>query len=539
MVFYSSVIDNEPSMFGGTLILRLDKNQPSSFCVVDGQQRLLTACLFLSALRDQWIEARANDAKQALAFQQSINYLLFNKSDSFPFAAVERIKLFSRPDQKIFSAILSGCFRDKKSDDLEKIKQKNFSLTANYFLFRKLLKQRALLAGDYENILEKISRLLFVVVVCRQEKNIYSIFSSLNTTSQELSVFDLTKAETLKICPWNQRAPVEKIWHQIKLNFDRHNPNLLNSFLLDRWRGRTGSESGEYFMGLKKELLRCQKHFGSACGRNYSLLIHQQATLYLAVREKDLVCLTNKFLPKTKDKKIASQLADLVASFFCLKVNWIWPAVLALCLKYISSQSFTKRQLAAELKHLWAIGLKIRILNICPNKFKSSLLNYCADIYGRTKRAQPSFFQFVAKFIASQEEFLKQFNHQLVYGRDNELIMFLLMEISRRKNRGLVLSDPSIEHIIPLFANSRGRLKNCPARLLNTIGNLSLLDEKANVLAGNLDIKTKTARIYSASPLALDQEITALSHEFVSNPAKAILRRGRRLAWAVDKMVCS
>lgn len=164
--------------FTGTLVLEADAVYTSvtRFLVVDGQQRLTTLSILLSAIANRW-KAEKDEVAYKRVYEQFLVYPHATKSD-------ERFKL--RPanfDEPSFRSIVEG--QPAKS---------NKSKTEDaYFFFAKALSKlpEELPLSEIEATV--LRGLKFVTITAKSDDNVYRIFESINNTGVALTQADLIR----------------------------------------------------------------------------------------------------------------------------------------------------------------------------------------------------------------------------------------------------------------------------------------------------------------------------------------------------------
>lgn len=167
--------------FTGSLVLSLGKSGPAGteFLVVDGQQRLTTLSILLSAIRDHVWNAQHDEMHRARINE---NYLVnrFERGDG-------RLKLL--PTQADRASFLSVVDNNVATSD-----RSNVAKAYSFFL-RKLAEADD---PDDEHDIARIEEavlegLVFVAITARGDDNVYRIFESLNNTGRPLSQADLLR----------------------------------------------------------------------------------------------------------------------------------------------------------------------------------------------------------------------------------------------------------------------------------------------------------------------------------------------------------
>jgi len=164
--------------FTGTLVLEAETVSTSvtKFLVVDGQQRLTTLSILLSAIANKW-KSENDEGAHKRVYEQFLVYPHATKSD-------ERFKL--RPanfDEPSFRSIVEG----------EPAKSNKSKTEDAYYFFTKAL-SKVIEKFPLSDIEATVLRgLKFVTITAKSEDNVYRIFESINNTGVALTQADLIR----------------------------------------------------------------------------------------------------------------------------------------------------------------------------------------------------------------------------------------------------------------------------------------------------------------------------------------------------------
>lgn len=191
----------KPVHFLGPLVCHLPSKMPgstASFQLIDGQQRLTTLTILLSAIRDV---ARSRGLSD-LAEEITEDFLLFKRKQGS-----ERYKIVPRlGDREVLTAMVEG-------QDLAEFAENRVFQAWKYFqrhvqhLSRKHTERRL------RHLLEAIANRLNLVVVVIDGENPYEIFDSLNSTGLPLEESDLIRNFVfMDMPPARQQAFDDQHW---------------------------------------------------------------------------------------------------------------------------------------------------------------------------------------------------------------------------------------------------------------------------------------------------------------------------------------
>jgi len=203
-------VEDMPPYFLGSIVLIKSETSPNAD-VVDGQQRLTTLTLLLSAIRSN-VNATAGADITQLIYERGSQIL--GTQDRF------RLSLRDR-DQEFFQryAQLEGGFSDLlQLGDALPDSQRNIRDNARLFDSR----IRGLPDVDRLRLAQfTVTRCFLVVVATPDIESAYRIFSVLNTRGLDLSATDILKAEIIGGMAKGQRDAYTKKWEDVEEDLGR------------------------------------------------------------------------------------------------------------------------------------------------------------------------------------------------------------------------------------------------------------------------------------------------------------------------------
>lgn len=241
----SAFADKSPEYFLGTIVLNR-KGKPPRDTIIDGQQRLATTSILLSALRDEY-KARG-DAKRADIVQQKF----LSTSDLESAAEISRLTLNSEDSYFFDERVVRGKAKphpNKRSHEL---------ILAAYNYFRGQVTKVADDAGaewakrlnQWVDFLE--SSLKAIVLEVPSEADAFLIFETLNDRGADLTIADLLK-NYLFGHAGGKLDLVRDNWMQVlgALEIAAENA-LFTTFLRHYWSSNHGAiRERELFKGVK------------------------------------------------------------------------------------------------------------------------------------------------------------------------------------------------------------------------------------------------------------------------------------------------
>ncbi|MEK7167747.1 MAG: DUF262 domain-containing protein [Patescibacteria group bacterium] len=515
LALWEDLINSETDCFLGNLVF-LDKND-KTFVVVDGQQRLLTLSLVVLALRERLIEMNSGafvTDKIIREYVENLNETLFFKESQYPFKRTPRIIPGNRKLEKAYTGLIESGVLSGELDEQQKRFLKNYNLILD------LIPENSL--PHLEEIIKKTTSVFFVALVCASESEAYRIFVSLNSSGLGLSVADLVKNALFASAGGGE---LEIMWSEMENEF-KGAEGLFPDFLRDFWISRHGAIPKEdLFSLIKKHDLEFIKKDEAV---NFMEKLLGNAKIYLSLRSSKTDHLLNSIRLKTKDKRESQELTEMVKKFNCLEMDCAYPLALSFLNKFLKAEKYTRRQFISDLNRLWVFLLRAKILNLNPESYKHKLAKQCLAILSYEAEdfdaMTSDFFSKLKKLVLNSEDFIKNFPQELRYGHNNELLKKVMTDIFRSRGEKVDLLRPSLEHI--LSRRSGGLFKE----FVDEIGNLTLLDEEENNLAGNMTVKEKAILVYGKSSLLTNRKLGEKWREFSLSGFEAVRGRSRELA---------
>lgn len=204
-------LDDMPPYFLGSIVLIKQDALPAT-TVVDGQQRLTTLTLLLSAIRAKVSDENAHKGISSLIYEQG--NIILNTSNHYRLTLRERDKDFFREYVQHEDGIekLIG-FNDKLLDS-----QNNLRENARLFMNR----LEVLPPDERLRLAQFIATRCYLVTVCTPDlESAYRIFNVLNSRGLDLSATDILKAEIIGKVRDEKRDEYTTIWEETEDDLGR------------------------------------------------------------------------------------------------------------------------------------------------------------------------------------------------------------------------------------------------------------------------------------------------------------------------------
>lgn len=460
--------------FMGSLVLYRDTKEMNVLYLVDGQQRMTTTVITLSALRDTLANLKETDLAQGIQ-----NFLQTKDVDN-----KDRFVLEHTPANKFFqnAVLIQPGNSDYKQDTQE---DRNLAFARRFiagqlrvFLAPIPSKEKKLEA--IKSLRDKILALQYISVELDNEDDAYVIFETLNTRGKDLRISDLVKNHFTRSIKSNVKGvdTAKEEWSAILHLFDSvKTPYDVDDFLLHYWLAQEAYVSkAKLFKEFKNST--SQKE---AKSRLSDLKAAAEAYITIAapreakwtkqeVEIRDSLVATSTF-------RVAQAIPLLLSILRLYRSGVIRIPQASTALRLIENFTF---QFNAITQSRGGGGISAMYAKLAQAVFKCTTGDKFAQILKDMK----------AKFqerLPSEEEFDYPFASKIYrsdFTRDRDLIRYMLGKLARSQgmSTAIALDDMTIEHLTP---QSVGK-KTWEPDDVGAIGNLLFVTKDTN---GKLDDK--------------------------------------------------
>ncbi|MFP6037060.1 DUF262 domain-containing protein [Helicobacter pylori] len=472
--------------------------------IIDGQQRLTTITLLLTALRDHLSDE--DEFLEKFSCQKIQNRYLINSDEK---------------DDKRFKLILSEPDRDTLLYLIDKDKRKpsepSSKIVENFKLFEEWIRKNT---NKLETIFKGLDKLMVVEISLERGKdNPQLIFESMNSTGKDLTQTDLIRNYILMgLEPEKQEIFYKKYWRAMEEGF-KQNETLFNQFV-------------RHYLTIKtREIPNINKVYEAF--KDYQ----QKEGIEIEDLLKDLQKYCGYFCQIAFKKEADKDLNKALSFLVDLEMDVVYPLLLELYSDYsdgvLSKQDFIPIIYLTEsyICRRAVCGLGTNSLN---KVFPSFTKHIQKDEYFKSLKVHFGYLTEKQRF-PNNDEFKKLFITIDFYNFQKKTYFFERLENFDTKEP-VNTKECTIEHIMPQTLTEEWKRdlgENFQAihdKYLHTIGNLTLTGYNKEYRNNSFQEKRDMEKGFKQSPLKLNQSLKDLE----SFGEKEIEKRANDLAdWAL------
>lgn len=480
------IVESEDDYFIGSMVVY--RQEKGYYGIVDGQQRLTTITIMLSALRNAMNSYNFKDLAlgiHALIERNNIDnkpeYVLTSES-SYPYLQ-EYIQKLGEPDLSVMpleeERTLQGAFR--LTEDL--INQE-LNSTKNDTTSTETIGDR--IHNKLRLIRDKLLDLKVIFIELDNEDDAYLIFETLNTRGKDLNSSDLIKnhfTKLLKAYNSNVDSTKEK-WAQIRENIEESTADLdVDSYLLHFWLSKYD------FVTQKKLFKEIKKHVGKDEAKTFLEQLLMDSETYRSIHE-----------PSYRDwKKEEANIVIGLEALNLFRVKLQTPTVLSVLREYFAG---TLSKASAERMILAISKFHFIFTTITSQRSSGGVSQMYASYAKRLSRAENTQSKNIVitelkdklkQRIPGYDEFALNFA-QVIFtktqSKQKKLVQYILASIHRHGHIGYPVDyeNMTIEHLYPENPKNTKKLDD---KTTGRLGNLILIDQSLNEKLANKDFKQK------------------------------------------------
>lgn len=476
---------------GSIVISQRDDDKPE---IVDGQQRLATTCILLSAIRDYFYTLGTDEGKERA--QMIFNEYLAKK-DLDTLELISKLHLNDSDHEYFLNTIISN--PGTLGVTLQPTKRAHERILEAATCTRKYVQQLAGVTADPTKVLIQwinylSNKVKVIVVRVPDESNAFTIFETLNDRGLALAVSDLLK-NYLFFKSEDRVSEAQHSWIQMIATIEAaEDEQAVVNFIRYHWSSKNG-------VIREKELFdRIKKHITSKSeALAFSSELQDRSKAYAAI----VTCDDNFWSDFSPSTKIAMQ----TLNFF--NITQLRPLLLSML------ANFERVEVEKTLKILVSWSVRYLIVGgLGGGALEEKYCNAAVKIYKKEITDARQLSDYMQGSIPNDSEFKASFENATV--SKNYLARYYLrtLEMVAEGN-----AEPefvpntsndivTLEHILPQNPSAAwGYIESDDAKAnYKRIGNMVLLKKSINNGIGNAGFKEKT-EFYGASDFKLTSEV--------------------------------
>lgn len=484
--------------FLGTIVLDVNKEEKEkNILIVDGQQRLTTIFILLSACRNQ--AKKIKEIEQAQAIQHKLSFMDDTTGKS------SKTKLVTSPSiRDVFEETITSYDWDGSKFNLKNKKRQANRIKPIYNYFsEKIVKYNQ---TKIQELLDFLYKSTIVKIEIQETREAFDIFERMNARGMELNAADLLKNYIFARKEIENIEDLEERWEVIVDNSIGNIVRMIKYFYVSKFG---------YIQ--KKKLFSAIKDYSETTGTKKMLNeLESFSSLYQLIGNSTdravIEWATNEKINYFKKEYNAQSLNRVFDALSLFGVTQTYPIIIKSMSAISSVHNLKVKEKLAEkfLTSVEAIEKYHFINNAIAQRPGNEVEKYYADkCYEeiKTEKDINTFFnninQDLSKKIVPKEEFIGRFT-ELNYEDDFILIYYIYDRMNNQEKKGgqyLNIYNPdkkilkrnyNIEHLIAQNTKEYDSiLKDSKGDVLHNIGNLLVVSLHTNSMLGNKHIKDK------------------------------------------------
>jgi len=485
--------DDIPAHFIGSIVY-IEKGiyqvaSVSQLLVIDGQQRLATLSLLLSAIANS---IEDSDEIGGMTNSKIKNYYLFNSEETDD--QLYKLRL-TRTDKDTYWSLINN-------NDIPQ--NSSLRVNENYqFFMDKISKGKVSLP----EIIKGIQKLVIVdISLDRDHDNPQLIFESLNSTGLDLSQADLIRNYILMgLNPEDQKRLYETYWYRMEQdfgqsNYTKHFDRFMRDFLTLKSKSGTIPTVSLVYDEFK--------------------LHSNQKDIEIEEVVKDIYHYSKHFTTLLLHKHNNTSIRNTLKDIDILKVDVSYPFLMEVLEDY-SNGLLEESELQTIMLMVESYVFRRAICGIPTNSLNKTFATFTKSIVDKENYLESIQAKFLIldsyRRFPGDEEFKQSFISKDVYNFRNRNYLLRKLENFERKEK-VQVDDYTIEHIMPqnenLSSSWRDSLgedwQTIQSKYLHTIGNLTLTGYNPELSDKPFTEKKNMKGGFADSPIRLNNEIGLL-----------------------------
>lgn len=481
-LFWERIGSNSTSeYFLGTLVLV--NGQDERLLVLDGQQRLATSTILLSCIRDRLKLFNADAAKQT-----QDKYLVGYDFETESTIHKLRLNIY---DRDFFKRLVL----DKRETDYQ---EPTPELASHHLIksAREILTQK--LAETCKGLEEKaafdavlrIQRLLtnqfsVIAVSSDDEDSAAEVFETLNDRGMGLSTPDLLRNLVIRRAIEGDQDQIVECWKDV-ISFDTD--NKIKAFLRHYWISKYGDvKSQSLYRQIKQEII--SKEINSLA---LSQELDDAANLYRSIQKAE-----------TDSDELSSLLADIQSLGAGAAI--LMPPLLSIFQQLEDDADKIRATIV-----LSNVFVRDGIIGQIENSaLENSFYRAARDL--RDHSNVNSFIDILLETALIDEEVQTRFRRLSLSHNGSRRYILYKIELYKRNTEELDVNPPSKVHVEHIYPQNPTAEERWPyhSRLINRLGNLSLLSKRINTTIKNGNFALKRPH-FAESEIMITKELAAL-----------------------------
>lgn len=430
----------------------------SPLLVIDGQQRLTTITLLLTALAKHLdnVDETLREPVEGFSPRKIRNYYLLNPEED----GEKQFKLIlSQTDKTTLTSLVANSAPPK---DL------SLRVSQNYTLFEKLVQDNS---KNLATLCKGIAKLIVVdIALSRDQDNPQLIFESMNSTGRELSQADLIRNYILMgLEPKLQTQLYEQYWHPMEVDFGQEAYVLhFDGFMRHYLTMKTGEIPNQNEVYDAFKAFSRTGHFSESGISSLVKDIREFSTYFCSMA-----------LGKEPDEGLKQAFHDLRE----LKVDVAYPLLLELYHDY-KNAIILKSDFLSLIRLIEGYVFRRAVCKIPTNSMNKTFANFTKNIQKeRYLESSKAHFLLLPSYrrYPNDDEFKRDIQTRDLYNFRSRSYWLRRLENHDRKER-VSVDEYTIEHILPQNENLSKAWKDSlgdnwesvQQTWLHTLGNLTL-----------------------------------------------------------------